>query len=240
MAVVAFNASEVELVIHSLPNVVDHRRLKLLPKILREWARTDLPQHYLSTEPTKTKRERLERLRTVSDCAGKLSRALDTALCNDDHFLIIREMIRADGRRLDLTERLTETDRLQDQFHDMQQFLERLSAASAASAKIWKQSRGHPTNIVGRLVLMDIVAIYEWLTGKKATRRVDRDTGKDTGPFWKFAVAIWPLVFGKGKEGLSATLRGWDDAVKQKLTGTRSRLIVNIAMRRPTWGVLDH
>jgi hypothetical protein len=85
---------------------------------------------------------------------------------------------------------------------------------------------------------MDIIAIYEWLTGKKVTRLVDRDTKEDTGPFWRFAVTIWSMVFGS-KEGLSSTLRNWAHAVNQKLTGTRSPLILNIEMRHPTWGVFD-
>jgi hypothetical protein len=180
---------------------------------------------------------RSKRLETVNDCAKKLLQALEAAKRDDDQFLIILEMIRTDERRLPQLERLTERDVLKNQFQEARNFLRKLSAASAACGKIWKQPQYH-TNTIARLVLMDIIAIYEWLTDKKATRQVDRDTNKDTGPFWRFAVAIWPMVFGS-MEGLSSTMRNWASAVRQKLVGTRSLLIVNIAMRHPTWGVFD-
>jgi hypothetical protein len=233
----AFNLHEVELIFQSLPDEVDQRRLKLLPKILREWAKTDLPPKLL-TEPAKTRQQRLKLLKAISNYATKLSQALNTAKCSDDQFLIILEMIKADERRLGLTERQAERGNLANQFQGMRTFLRKISAAATTSEKTWKRSPGQPTKIVARQVLMDIIAIYEWLTGRKATRQVDRTSGKETGPFWSFAVTIWPMVFGTGKESLSATLKGWDHAVKHGLTGTRSALIENIAVRRPKWRVL--
>ena len=229
----AFTPREVELIIRSLPEGLDQRRLKLLPKILREWARNDLPMN-LSAIPAKTRLARIKRLGKVSDCARKLLQALDAAKRNDEWFLIIAEMIR--GLGTDLPERLAERTKFQTQFYEMRSFLGKLSAAAAASEKIWEQGRGHPSNIIARRVLMDIIAIYEWLTGEKATRSVDAFTSKNTSPFWWFAVTIWPLIFGSEKS-LSATLKNWRDAVKQKRTGIRSPLIINIAMRHPTWGI---
>src|SRR5262249_59764217 len=70
-----------------------------------------------------------------------------------------------------------------------------------------KRELGHPRNICAYLVMMDLVAIFEWLTGRKATREVDRDLGKDTGPFWHFAAAVWPHVSGEGRYGLSAAMK---------------------------------
>jgi hypothetical protein len=229
----AFNAREIELIIQSFPNGVDRQRLKLLPKILREWAATDLPPK-LSSIPTKTRLARIKRLGKVSDCARELLQALDAAERNDEQFLIIAEMVR--GSR-DLPERLAELTRLGTRFQEIQDFLGNLSVAAATSGKTWKRGQGQPRKTVAAVVLMDIIAIYEWLTGEKATREVDRDTSKHKGPFWQFAVTIWPLVFHQGEASLSATLRNWRDAVKQKSTGTRSPLIVNIAMRHPRWRV---
>jgi hypothetical protein len=234
MAIVpAFNTREVELIIQSLPKRVDQRRLKLLPKILNEWVKTDLPLH-LSTIPTKTRLARIKRLGKVSDCSRALLQALDTIEGNDEQFLIISEMVK--GLRMLFPERLAERKKLETQFEEMRNFLGRISVAAAASANSWKQGRGHPRNIVAALVLMDIIAIYQWLTGKTVTRLVDRATYKDYGPFWHFAVAIWSRVFGS-KKGLSATIKNWAEAVKQKIHRTWSPLIGNIAMRHPSWDI---
>ena len=227
-----FTDRDIQLILKSLPDGVDQRRLSLLPAILREWASTDLLVP-LSMPSTKTGKERIKRLNAVKDCAIKLSHALDAADRNDELFWIMREMILADGDRLTPTVRTNAENKIQE----MRDFLTRLSFMSAESAKVWKKGRGQPRKLAASTVLMDIAAIYEWLTNERATREVDRDTKKDTGPFWKFAVAIWPLVFGNGQHGLSSTIKNWADAVKSKLSGTRSPLLANIAMRCPTWGI---
>ena len=185
---VAFNAREIELIIQSLPNGADQRRVKLLPKILREWEIHHLPAT-LSTVPAKTRLARNKRLDKVSDCSRELLQALDAIKRNDEQFLITTEMVR--GLRVDLPERLAEQTKA---WNEMQDLLRKLSIAAAASGKSWKRGRGQPRNTVAVLVLMDIIAIYQWLTGKRVTRRVDRGTYKDTGPFWQFAVAIWPVA----------------------------------------------
>ncbi len=215
MAVVpAFNAREVELIIRALPQGVDQRRIKLLPKVLHEWATTDLPPKLLIV-PAKTKRARVKRLERVGNCAGSLLHALDAVEQNVEQFWIMREMLPAGDLRVGPIE----LDNLENQFfQEIRDFLRRLSPAAIASARTWKQRQGHPFNIVAAQVLMDIIAIYEWLTGKKATREVDRDTSKDKGEFWQFAITIWPLVFRKGEASLSATMRNWRLAVNQKLT----------------------
>jgi hypothetical protein len=75
--------------------------------------------------------------------------------------------------------------------------------------------------------MMDIAAIFEWLTDRKATREVDRINGKETGQFWHFAAAVWPWVFGKGVSGLPAAMKNWE---KWHLRfGEESQLIRNIA-----------
>ena len=125
----------------------------------------------------------------------------------------------------------------ENQFEELRHLLGTLATASAASAKFWKQGRGRPRNDPPSLVLMDIIAIYEWLTDKKATREVGRDTGKDTGLFWEFAKTIWPLVFDRGERGLSAAIQRWAGARKKKLKGARSASLRNIDMHHPDWGI---
>jgi hypothetical protein len=229
-----FSSQGIELILKSLPAGADHRRRELLPKILREWASAYLPMH-LSMPSTKAQKGRIKRLKAVDVCARKLMQALDAVDSNDDQFWIMREMIVADGQRLTPAERA----KRENQLHEMQGFLRKLARASGESAKIWNRGRGQPRNDAASLVLMDIVVIYVWFTGNKATRQVDRDTHKDTGPFWTFAAAIWPLVFDDGVYGLSAAIKNWDSARKKKLKGTRSPLLANIAMDHPGWGIFE-
>jgi hypothetical protein len=85
--------------------------------------------------------------------------------------------------------------------------------------------------------MKDIAAIFEWLTNIEATRQVDRISGVGAGPFWQFAAAIWPVVFGEADDGLPAAMKNWSSY--RKRYGERSALIANIAMRHPTWGIFE-
>jgi hypothetical protein len=181
------------------------------------------------------KKDRAKRLKAVADTSAKLLRALDAIDRNDERFWIVRDMIVGDGQRLTPVNRT----RLEKRFERMRDCLGKLSAASVAAGKIWKQGRGQPHNNAASLVLMDIVAIYEWLTGRKATRQVNRDTLKDTGPFWEFAAAVWSLVFRNGTRGLSAAIKNWRSARKRKLKGTHSPILANIAVRHPEWRIFE-
>jgi hypothetical protein len=62
---------------------------------------------------------------------------------------------------------------------------------------------------------------------------VDRDLGKDTGPFWDFAAAVWPHVFGKGRYGLSAAMKNWEKKKRHPRYGGSPFI-------RNTWGIFNH
>jgi hypothetical protein len=109
--------------------------------------------------------------------------------------------------------------------------------SAAAAQPLYKPGRGQPRNIVAELVLQDLAALFEYVTGLRATRRVDRTgekAGKETGPFLNFAKAVWPVIFGSDV-GLLSQLREWD-----VYGGKKSMVISAIALRRPEWGVSGH
>ena len=103
----------------------------------------------------------------------------------------------------------------------------------AAIREIWKPRPGKPRNYAAGIVLQDAAAIFERFTGTKAGRVVDVSCGKETGPFFKFASALWPVMFGKGVQGLPAAMKNW------ARHGAKSPLIENIALRHPTWRVRE-
>jgi hypothetical protein len=106
--------------------------------------------------------------------------------------------------------------------------------ATAAKRPLKKPTRGQPCNIPAYLMMMDIAAIFEYLTDTRATRTVDWKTREETGPFRDFAGAIWSVVF-SGADGLSAALKNWAEAKKKY--AEPSLLMANIAMRHPEWGL---
>jgi len=120
---------------------------------------------------------------------------------------------------------------MKERLKQQDDFLKRIEAAIPRLLEEDKQESGHPRNIRAYLVMMDLVKIFEWLTGRKATREVDRDLGKDTGPFWHFAAAVWPHVFGEGRYGLSAAMKNWKNWHSRY--GEESSFVRNMAMSHP-------
>ena len=85
---------------------------------------------------------------------------------------------------------------------------------------------------------MDLAAIYEWLTKKKAGRGVDSILGIEIGPFWDFVVTIWPVIFkSTGAAGLPATINNWAGA--RNKYDEESPLISNMSIANPAWGLFD-
>ena len=88
-----------------------------------------------------------------------------------------------DISRADFTARSARLDQEPD-------FLAKLGAIKPQ--QLWKFGPGQPPNLRAYLVLQDAAAIFEWLTGTKAAREVDRVEGADAGPFFQFASILWP------------------------------------------------
>ena len=231
---VRFAVPDVHLIIQSLPNGIAQNRLKLFPKILREWGCTELPRH-LSLESLKKIRDRRKKLEVFEKQARALLQAFDTL---DD--LSSRRI--AYRMATDETSIITQTD-LQQELGALRNFLTRLASPEPHANQ--KSKGGRQRNYIAYLVILDIAAIFEWITKTEATRQVDRGGKGDIGPFWKFAEAIWPLVFGKGKSGLSSAMKNWASLLVAWKLGRseindRSPLIINIALRHPSWGIFEN
>jgi hypothetical protein len=225
-----FNDRAIKQLRASLPKGIGQRRLNLLPLILNEWSRTDLREHF-SRETRATSRKRYAQLTKVGNCATHLRQALE-ALDPPGRAWIAQEIGREEGSPLFSVsrERLAE---MKERLKDEGDFLRKLAAAKVRLIDELDESLSgrRPRNIRAYLVMMDLVAIFEWLTGRKATREVDRDLGKDTGPFWHFAAAVWPHVFGKGRYGLSAAMKNWKKWHSRY--GEESPFVRNMAIRHP-------
>jgi hypothetical protein len=216
----------------SLAQPIPKAKRHLLPKILREWARTDLRDH-LSREPRATTLERIKKLESVRDLARDLQGALHAI--KDDTAALVAQIFMTRGQRphefnqADFRQKFAELDQYSQFVTDLTNIKPR---------EFWKLRRGQPRNVKAYLVLQDVAAIYEWATGKPATREVDREDGSEVSPFFKFASILWPPIFGNGVAGLKAATKNW--AAWRKKHDERSFLIRNIALRHPEWGLSGH
>src|SRR5262245_19538384 len=230
-----FDERAIEQIRASLPKGIDQRRLDLLPQVLNEWSRTDLREH-LSREARATSRKRYAQLTKVGKCATHLRQAFE-ALDLRGWVWIAQEIGREEGSPpFPFTvsrERHAEMEERRRQEHD---FLRKLAAATQTLIEEDKRGRGQPRNIRAYLVMLDLAAIFELLTDRKAARGVDRTDHTETGPFWSFAESVWQVVFGTTR-GLTAAMKKWAEA--RKLYHEHSSFLLNLPLRRPEWGIFE-
>ena len=249
-AIPYFDKRAVEQVRASLPKDISQWRLERLPLILNLWRFGDLREH-LSRESRATLGRRYEQIKKVGERAKHLRQA-SIALDQSGWDWIAQEMVREGGDRFFSME--GETPAQMEEWHRLQHetlaemkerlrleddFLMKLEAATQRIVVQDKQGPGQPRNVSAYLVMMDLAAVFEWLTGKKATRVVDRITNDETGSFWDFAAAVWPLVFGNGCHGLRAAMKNWAELTSE--LEEKSQLMQNIALAldQPEWGIFD-
>jgi hypothetical protein len=231
-----FSEEVVRDVIASLPPNPVPDRLAVLPWLLREWHEHFLPYHF--GESRATIRARQKRLRAVARYGEKLFEALVTLDDSSSSFeLAIELAIHQTGKSL---LGLTQSDIAQarERLSWGEQWLRGLAEACGHSADAQPVRRGRPTDVLPYLVMLDLEAIFEFVTGTRAERRVrgedHPDYGKEYGPFWDFVRPTWMMIFGSNA-GLSAAMKDW--SLARNKFGEVSAIIANIAMRRPEWRI---
>jgi hypothetical protein len=231
-----FDERAVEQIRASLPKGIDQRRLNLLPQLLDEWSRTNLREHF-SRETRATSRKRYAQLTKVGKYATHLRQALER-LDPPGRAWIAQEIGREEGSPLFSVsrEKLAE---MKERLKDEGDFLRKLTAATVRLIDELDESLSgrRPRNIRAHLVMLDLAAIFEWLTDRKAARGIDRIERTESGPFWRFAESVWPVAFGTTR-GLTAAMKNWAKA--RKVYHEHSNFLYNLAMRRPEWGIFEH
>jgi hypothetical protein len=221
----------------SLPTPRSERHSQLLPLVLREWEH-ELQEH-LSRESAATIRHRVEGLESIKTKASQLSKALD-AIDEHGRMSIVREML-DERRRLEsvtrgFNARARDFNDQNGRLKEARDYLAELAAISPE--KYWHTGQpGRRRNVAAYLVLQDAAEIYAWFSGKKPARVVSRTDGKESGPFFRFASTLWPIIFEKGCAGLPAAMKNW--AVGRRKYSERSPFIVNLAMHNSSWRIFD-
>jgi hypothetical protein len=237
VASLRFDEHQIRLILKSLPDGVSSRKRELLPKILNEWSGHYLKFSLYREDPTVSK-GRARRAEAIARHAGELSRALDEFVdyaggrgfmdFPGDSWLVFEL-----AKRISPMGFQDEVSGQRQKLKDQREFLGELEAIATELAVTFKRTIDQRRNIPAYRVMLDIAAIFEWLTKTKAVRRVER--GPDS--FGDFARSIWPVVFEKGDDGLDSALKNWAKGTKDY--GDASALIANIDFRHPAWRVFE-
>ncbi len=227
---VDFTDRDVGLISAELPAGCDPRRVELLPQILREWARRDLQEYFERESPlTKRKyRDRRERLARLGGVAVRLLEMVDGLDRGDRLTLAAQIGIAAGQRPFEAIFSKANEERV----GKARDYIALVAAGGRLPLEA--PTRGQPRNILSYLIMMDLAAIYEWLVDADASRRVDRITHEEAGPFREFAGALWSVVF-HSDDRLSAALKNWAEA--RKKYGESSPVMFNMDLRHPEWGL---
>jgi hypothetical protein len=231
-----FDEHQIRLILNSLPDGVSSRKRDLLPKILNEWSGNYLKWSLYRVDPIVAE-GRAIRAKAIAKHARELSRALDEFVdyASGDQFLVSGDswLVLELAKRISSMGFQEEVTGQRQKLKDQREFLEEIEAIASDLAGFFKRQVDQRRNIPAYRVMLDIQAIFEWLTNTKAARRVDRGTDI----FGNFAGLIWPVVFEKADDGLGSALKNW--ARNTKLHGDASALIANIDFRHPAWRVFE-
>lgn len=230
---VRFSDAAISSIVAALPLGCRQERVALLPRILREWADQDLCGHLIAEsraaiqERQKQLRNLGRQARTLIEVFAKLDR---TGLLTAARYI---EALRANKSFLKVD--VTAARQRQD---DGLEWLGDL----AVTFEGWVEpgvALGRPKGFSYH-ILLDLGAVYRFVTGEPPTRQVHgRDhpeRGKDYGPFWDFASAVWSAIFGK-VTGLSYAMK--DFAAGRAQFDDYSPIIANMGLRHPEWGIFD-
>jgi hypothetical protein len=231
---IEFSDQEVERIFDSLPKGSGTNR-ESLAFILRSWARTDLMEHLSRASLKADWKQSTTDLKEVEKLAQELAKAIkkfgkysrtqvgkNSRIQEGNYSRARMVAVIASGDPQTIAG-IAETNYLQAE-RDLKAGLKFLDKISRLTTTF---KRGRPRNLVADLVVLDAADIYKWFTGKEASRVVHRETSKETGPFWRFLEALWPILFGEDAVGLRAAMQRWYDAREFK---EKSALIANMRL----------
>jgi hypothetical protein len=237
MSPVLLSDADLAAIDAALPTDIEPRVRRLVRPIFEEWARIELPEH-LNRQSPKSRANRRTKVERVAKTARGLAAALAALGDNGPNEIAAWATVGTDdffapGKVEDLVNRLTLVS----------QNLPELVGRAAAAAQRLKARRGRPNTIIAYLVMLDLAAIYEFLTGSPPTRRVrsdvyDDDSGAEYGPFYTFVEAVWSRIAGLIEHPPSPKTLVRDWAEYRRQYNESSTIIANLHLRRPEWGLL--
>jgi hypothetical protein len=169
-------------------------RLQLLPEILAAWSERGLLD-LLSLDDRETHRARAEQLQLVSEAATNLIRVVRKLDERGRFEIACRARLHAQGfleERWDLAiargapEIIIAAERHRDEVLSWLANLTKALSVPEPKPPPGKRTRSY-------LVVLDLAAVFEFVTGKRPTRHNTHYQGTSqrlTGPFWKFVCCV--------------------------------------------------
>jgi hypothetical protein len=209
-------------------SVVEPKKADRLGDVLRDWAKHDIPTAFRIYPDKAVARERLKAIRCVLKHAQGLRDALENFEKFDGSSWLVQRLI--DGLTGDdhSTAKAMQTCRIVEH----QVFLRELESAAKAIERGFAAATDQRRNLSSYLLLLDMAAIFEWLTGRPA-RRGSEDRPH---PFDEFVGVLWSVIFDQTR-GMQAALKNWARYTKE--FDERSALVANINFRHPDWRLFD-
>jgi hypothetical protein len=185
----------------------DPARLALLPEMLHAWANEDLVEH-LSREGRAALRQREKRLRTVGARAQGVIEAILSLDQNGFFKTAFEPQMRHAGTSIWSTDIEAASERRDTAISWLSDLAKLYSVLEDGSGNGKKPKRSPDKAMRYYLIIRDLAAIFELVTKKSATRRVDSDSGQDYGSFADFVEKVWVQIF-ENKRGRSYAIRVW-------------------------------
>lgn len=224
---VVFLDRDIIAIIRTINLEVVAHRIGLLPNVLREWAAIDVKNASAWGASAEYDCEKSNRYKRLASSVSDLRQTMKAVIEMEDLDLIVHVFSQGNAPIV--------ANECRHRFSDHLEFLDNLEKSANYLGTRLKRSRGQPRNTAAYLVLLDLAAIFEWLTGVEPKRNVSRTGEGEIGAFYPFCEAVWPLVFNSGLFGLPAAMKNW--ARDHAKYVESSALIANIDLRHPSWGL---
>jgi len=214
-------------VLAKLPTILEGRREHGILILSRwsEWLGGANFAHDDSARDERVARQQLKRLRTLTE---KLDALLADSNDRTQHLLAVT--LDPEGRKPIIPgEGYRRLEAIRSTVHAL------AVAVPRSELMIVRRVPGKPRTSAGPLFVQEASEVYEYLTGERAERRVERDPPHaDCGPFYDFCKAIWQSRCGN-VVGLGNSLKRW--AKFRNADDTSSRVIAQLAHLYPEWGL---
>ena len=224
---VKFTDRDIEAILSHV-SVAEPKKLERFGDILNDWAEHDLQKATRIYPDKAIARERLKPIRCVIKHAEGLRDALENFEIFDGNSWLVWKLIEGHSGDYYSREKVVQTRRLAEQ----RVFLRELELAAKAIERGFTAATDQRRNLPSYLLLLDMAAIFKWLTGRPARR----GSAERPHPFDEFVGVLWSVIFDQTR-GMQAALKNWAKYAKKHRD--RSPVIFNISLRHPGWRLLN-
>jgi len=215
-------ADEIGQIIIALPDKRIPSRADAMPEVLQRWYQVELIEHsgYGRDSEAKALLKQAKRLKEIS-CEMK-------ELLSLPHGHQLRDILHTESwEARGIWPTKDEFDAEEAKLNGLLEAVSEIEFTAGRYIQRQRRSPGRPANIFPILLLRDIAELYGWVTGLEPSRQYAEKDQSEAGPFFKFASAIWRVIFGN-TQGLRSAIRRW--GYEKQSDHNRSALVFNMKL----------